>query len=55
MVQRDADKYGHHSTSPSFEASVGGWREALEADTCEILTREFGDELRYFGYDADAQ
>jgi hypothetical protein len=44
-----------HGTSGSPEASIGRWRNDLSPEFRLAVEEKFGDLLREFGYEADAE
>jgi hypothetical protein len=40
-----------HVSASSPEASVGRWREELDAETVEVFRRELGAELEALGFE----
>jgi hypothetical protein len=51
----DALELRGHGTSGSPEASIGRWRNDLSPELRVAVEAQFGDLLREFGYEIDAE
>jgi hypothetical protein len=51
VLETEMPELGRHHTSPNASASIGRWREDLDAELQRACERSFGRALAAFGYE----